>query len=376
MPTIEDYAIILNNTGAKILISEDAASWVYARTSESKEVVRLYKDCSNENYARLKNKKFICAHLQNFGTAFESEEIYSITLEQGTLYTLEKRMRGINLSTIFAENRQLAAQLYIQAAQAVHALLAHDFFPIFTWGSFIAEQIRKSLVKNKPLLLSKHLDIGPKDVQLLSQAIRTNLSQIPEFSFIHGNLSMDSCLVDQQHNTIASIVNFGEDSVVGDARLDFAYLLFYTEISEQHRRRLATIEITTFIKQKYGDAVIPIINIYRIYLALTVVANEAHQEWALKSLACWQAILKANYIWQPISYHPPMVNHFRLRNKKEPDLEKNEAIRVAPLVIQQRPSTLSEQTITSTKMACIKEEGAEFYEEEELKHDGPPTLKW
>lgn len=257
--------------------------------------------------------------LQHFYNALDSAavtlslpHIEQITVEDGVVVTIEKRLHGTRLTdhlpSLASGQFELATRNYVAAAQEISHIRVQpdlDRYKLFDedrhsrrtqgdWHTFLSRQIADKVLSLRPYFA--------RDVTLFSTKLaRINqiLAQpyLGDYQLIHGDFFPGNLLVDETLKATA-LLDFGLMTMVGDPLFDIAtgWVLFdmYDELNQGVRERLLPI-----VLEKLGEEVRG--RLYRYVLIYSLLSantysptcEDGHYQWCVANLnedMLWQGV--------------------------------------------------------------------------------------
>lgn len=239
------------------------------------EVIKIYPKSSQKYLESLKNlqHRIAEAHLP-----YSTPIIERIGEVEGIFYSVEKRLVGQNLETLFSklneEQQFQALEQYLAALKPLRSIQVHDlpFGQILdtptavhssSWKTFLLDKLHQKLETSHEKMTQDVVHF-PQKLQTLENMIEKMLEVEPEKSFIHGDYYLNNVLADELLN-IRAMLDISEHSCIGDYRLDVAninFLPLHTAVTAKH---LAFARATVI--REYGENIVPYIDLYGFYYA-------------------------------------------------------------------------------------------------------------
>ncbi|NKB71018.1 MAG: phosphotransferase [Candidatus Latescibacteria bacterium] len=182
-------------------------------------------------------------HLEGYTFSFQYPRIYDIRAHQGTPYTIEAKLPGRPMadvcSQVSAATRQRILQNYLNALSELAAieLVDRDFGGLIpstvwstaeSWQGFLRGQLDISL-RHIGSRLAEALPDFRHTISRLEALIDGPLSWERK-SLVHGDAYPGNILIDA-NGQIATILDFGRHTLLGDPRIDIAIAIELTEMA-------------------------------------------------------------------------------------------------------------------------------------------------
>lgn len=239
------------------------------------DVIKIYSKSSQEYLESLQSlqHRIAGAHLP-----YRTPVITGIGEVGGIFYSVEKRLVGQNLETLFSklkgEQQFQALAQYLAALMPLRSIEVHDLpfgqildnstaLHFASWKTFLLNKLHQKLETSREKMTQDVVNFQHK-LHTLENMIEEMLVVEPEKSFIHGDYYLNNVLADESFNILA-MLDISEHSCVGDFRLDVAninFLPLHTAITPEH----IDFARSTVI-QEYGEDIIPYIDLYGFYYA-------------------------------------------------------------------------------------------------------------
>jgi aminoglycoside phosphotransferase (APT) family kinase protein len=283
----------LNIQNARLL-GEGIEAWIYAL--DRNRVVRIYKCYTPQLRAELTKLQafYDSLHFQKVG--FALPKILSIQEIDGILFTIDRRLTGIQLGRALAEQTPRQAQQFLQSYITLANDIAklHEPFPYFgeilqenplrqaTWPEFIIQKTVLSYQTAKTQL--DHDAPGLEEILAYIKHEVANLN--PSAQLVHGDFNAMNVLVD--HGALQALADFSSLTLAGDPRMDLASAVIGFLEGEDGMRKEDGEFIMTLLVDNYGDEIRHLIHLYRMYYALVFASycketDPRTYAWALRT---------------------------------------------------------------------------------------------
>lgn len=293
---------IKENLGIKEadLLGKGVESVVYKYRKD--KVVRILKDT---NIGYLDSLKKLQESINNSGLSVKTPQIINIGVYKETVYSIEKRFEGENLSKIIDsftdQQKGLAVLNYFNVLPEFSKVKVNNYkfgqllntkdkISEDEWSEFLNKKVRQKtdLVKNQ---LIKDVANFEKKLGVFEKIASTKLTNIDK-NLVHGDYFYDNVMVNNKQE-ITGVLDFsGWTTVVGDFRLDVAGSIIFLEHSEKFIKYQK--ELTEIAKERSGEDIEWFIDFYRIYYCLFLSDSYLYlkplYKWCVKNL-------NDKYIW-------------------------------------------------------------------------------
>ena len=242
-------------------LSDDEAIRVFPEMSLSyvSELVALY--------ARLRRNHF----------SFQCPCIHDVRTHNGVPYTVETRLPGRPTEAcrgVDVDGRRRILRNYVNAVRELAAVEADDvdfgglipstvWLIARTWEEFLRCQLSASLHRVGSRLSTEIPDFQQTVGRL--ESLFEGPMRWERKSLVHGDAFPHNILIGE-HGEVATILDFGRDTLVGDPRLDVAIAIELTEIAG------FTPEDTAYLRQQLPGKPAEV-NAYRAYTAILLAAR-------------------------------------------------------------------------------------------------------
>jgi len=276
-------------------LGKGVESFVYIYGT-SKKVVRILKE-GGIDY--LKSLRKLQELISRSGISVKTPLITDVGEFNGTIYTLEERIEGQNLSKIFDSYDNKQKEIVIKDYFDLLTELTKVDVRNFEFGQIVNTKDKISddkwptflykKVKQKTDLVREQLE---KDVLnfegklgVFSRFMDTKFDSV-EKNLVHGDYFYDNVMANSEPK-ITGILDFsGWTTVVGDFRLDVCGAIIFLEHSEKFVKYQQVL--IGVAKQRYGTDIEWFIDFYRIYYSLFLSDSYLYlrplYDWCIKNL--------------------------------------------------------------------------------------------
>ena len=216
---------------------EDA--WAFALSDT--EAIRVFPHASKSFVSEL-----VCLYerLQGHSFSFQCPRIHEVRVHEGIVYTIEARLPGRPMGEfcrqVDGEARRRVLRNYLGALRELGeveigdcdfgGLSASAVWPTAgTWREFLRRALETSWRQVGPGLTEECPDLR-RTVSRLEALIEEDQMNWDRKSLVHGDAYPGNVLVDDDGD-VATILDFGRYSLVGDPRLDVAIAIELTEMA-------------------------------------------------------------------------------------------------------------------------------------------------
>lgn len=260
--------------GESDFLGKGVESFVYAYGNN--QVVRILKIGDLND---LKSLQKIQELISTYGLSIKTPLIREVKEFNGTTYTIEGRIGGLNLSKIFDTyddgQKEKAMKDYFDFIDELKIVDVRNFEfgqiidtkdKLFgsSWQDFLLKKVQQ-----KTDLVKEHLEKDVPDfkskLRIFTRLIDIRLGGVKK-NLVHGDYFYDNMMANSEAR-ITGILDFsGWTSVVGDFRLDVCGAIVFLEHSEKFIKYQKLL--TELAKRKYGKDIEWFIDFYRIYYSL------------------------------------------------------------------------------------------------------------
>jgi hypothetical protein len=255
------------------LIGKGGEGYVFAFGNE--QVLKVYPK-TNRTY--LESLKKLQEQISQGQLPYATPLIEQIGEVNGTYYTIEKRLEGKNLETIFSTlsstDQELVLEKYLAALKPLRGIpidYSHfgqlldtpDSLHSDSWGKFLLSKLHQKLLPTKERLTQDVPSLSRK-ITTLEAMIQKWLAINPEKKLVHGDYYLNNVLVNEEHE-ITSVLDFSVHTSVGDYRLDVANINFLPlciGVTKQHFEIAKRLVI-----KEHGEEILPYLDLYGFYYA-------------------------------------------------------------------------------------------------------------
>jgi len=279
-----------------ILLGKGGEGWIYEYGDDA---LKVYPRNSDMQY--LKNVQAFQGTLAKHQFSFDIPQIYEVGQVDGILYTVEKRLRGIQMDKkiigMNTQDRQKIYRSYYDAIRQVNAVTFPDLpygqiiqtaesVTADSWTDFLVQVLDQKVAKTHETLRESVLDCDKK-VELFKQLIQKHLISTQK-NLVHCDYFLNNVLVDDDL-AISAVLDFSLHAAVGDPRLDIAGVLTWNEIDPNVQRQDYTF-LYDRAKKDYGDDIGTYTDLYLLFSSF-YFADMDDPSFSIKNLndaAIWE----------------------------------------------------------------------------------------
>ncbi|PIY80816.1 MAG: hypothetical protein COY80_00890 [Candidatus Pacebacteria bacterium CG_4_10_14_0_8_um_filter_42_14] len=239
------------------------------------KVVKIYKESSEAYLEKLQSFQ---QRISKANLPYQTPLIESIGLFEGTFYSIENKLEGQNLETVFAKlsekQQSLALTNYLAALEPLKEIFVDDLpygqvldtpkaLTSNSWKQYILNKLEQKLEFTREKLQQDVVNFSLK-LETLKKMINSMLSTNPEKNFVHGDYYFTNVLVNEAFE-ITAVLDINEHTCVGDHRLDIANINFLSlcdNVMPGHIKQAKQL-----IVEKNGSEIVPYIDLYGFYYA-------------------------------------------------------------------------------------------------------------
>lgn len=230
---------ILRYEGVDDPIFLGAGEDAYAFALSDSEAIRIFPAASTNSVSEL---VYLYERLQEHSFSFQYPRIYDVRTHKDIVYTIEAKLPGRPMGEICREvdanARRRILRNYLNAIRELASVEMNDrdfgglipstvWLTAKTWEEFLHRQLETSL-RNIGSWLSEEFPDLRHTVSRLEALIDGQIS-LERKSLVHGDGYPGNILIDDD-GEVATILDFGRYSLVGDPRLDVAIAIELTEM--------------------------------------------------------------------------------------------------------------------------------------------------
>ncbi|MXY44048.1 MAG: aminoglycoside phosphotransferase family protein [Dehalococcoidia bacterium] len=211
----------------------------YVFVLSDSEAIRIFPAASTDFVSEL---VYLYERLQEYSFSFQYPRIYDVRTHKGIVYTIEAKLSGRPMGEVCrAVDENARRRILRNYLNAIHELAAvemsdRDFGGLIpsavwptakTWEEFLRRQLETSL-RNIGSRLSEEFPDLRHTVSRLEALIDDQISWERK-SLVHGDGYPGNILIDDD-GKVATILDFGRYTLVGDPRIDVAIAIELTEM--------------------------------------------------------------------------------------------------------------------------------------------------
>lgn len=254
---------------------EDAYAFVFSDS----EVIRIFPEASSDYVSELAG---LYDHLRGHSFSFKCPRIYDVRTCKGIAYTIEARLPGRPMPEVCrnldGSMRQQVLRNYLESIRELATVEMNDcpfgglihstiWLTGKTWEEFLRLQLEMSLRTIGSRLAGDFPGLH-RSVSRLETMIDGPM-RWERKSLVHGDVYPENVLV-ADDGEVATVLDFGRHTLVGDPRLDIAIAIEFTEMAQGF-----VPEDTVFLREvSDGDPMTS--NAYRAYAAILLAAECSH----------------------------------------------------------------------------------------------------
>lgn len=248
----------------------------YAFALSDREVIRIFPEVLPGFVSELAD---FYERLREHPFSFQCPRIYDVRTYKGIVYTIEKKLPGRPMGEVLRDvdrnARQRILRNYLNAVLELGAVEMNDcdfgglvpstvWLTGKTWEEFLRTQLEASLRRIGSRLAVEFLDFR-RSVSRIEAMIDGPMNWERK-SLVHGDAYPGNVLISED-GEVATILDFGRHTLVGDPRLDIAIAVELTEMEAGF-----TPEDTAYLRGLIDDEPVAA-NVYRAYTAILLAAE-------------------------------------------------------------------------------------------------------
>lgn len=272
---LTEFQPVLNhfNISQDQLIGKGGEGYVF--NLDDKRVIKIYKKSSQPYLEEL--QKFQ-QKISKTNLPYQTPLIEKIGTINNIHYTIEARLEGENLESVFAKlsakQQEVALSNYIDAIKPLEnidvtnykfgqVLKTSSFLQSDTWKEFLLNKLDQKLESTKERL-NEDVNNFHLKLKTLKEMINTKLSIDPKKSFVHGDYYLNNVLVNDKLQ-ITTVLDISDHTCVGDHKLDVANINFLSLCDNITPKHISFVR--DLIIADYGEEIIPYLDLYGFYYA-------------------------------------------------------------------------------------------------------------
>lgn len=256
----------------------------YAFALSSQEAIRIFPAASPDFVAELAQ---LYETLQGHSFSFSYPQVYDVRTHGGIAYTIERRLPGREMGEVCREmdkhTRQRILQNYLNAIRelAMVEIDERDFGGLIpssvwlqtkTWEEFLRRQLEAALQKVSAPLTKEFPDLHRLMARLEAQI--DGPLRWERKSLVHGDAYPNNVLIGAD-GEVATLLDFGRHTLLGDPRLDIAIAIELTELAG------FAAEDTVYLRSSIDEDPVAA-NACRAYTAILLAAEYRRDERILR----------------------------------------------------------------------------------------------
>ncbi|WP_117170126.1 aminoglycoside phosphotransferase family protein [Paraliobacillus sediminis] len=310
MTKINTNSMILDkyNVTKSDLLGSGMEADVYAY--DTNEILKLYNDMSD--ISKQNSLKTFYSNLNSSSLSYELPYIYDTFVESNTLVTIEKRIQGSNLQSVFSDmnyteqnkmmETYLNATIELKSVKIKYNLEGFTLFndnqvplvKINSWFDLLKELILKKQKVLEPYFKEDVVNYDAKVDQLVE---KLSSGYEGEYALIHGDFYPGNLMVNKS-GLVTGLIDFGLMTMYGDNLFDIAigWVCFdmYNELNANIYERYLNIIIST-LGEDVRKRLYFYVLIYSYISANFYSRNckDGHYQWCVKNLnnkLYWEAL--------------------------------------------------------------------------------------
>lgn len=254
-----------------VLLGKGGEGWIYEHGNDA---LKVYPHTSDKQY--LKNIQAFQKVLAEQHFPFDVPQIYEIGEVEGVLYTVEKRLQGIQMDKkiigMSVPDRQRLYRNYYDAIRQVNTVTFPDLsygqiiqtpdsITSNSWTDFLIQVLDKKVVKTQESMRRSVSDFHRK-VELFATLINQHLVSTQK-NLVHCDYFLNNVLV-LDDLSISAVLDFSAHATVGDPRLDIAGVLTWNEIDPNVKPE-DYMFLYDIAKKDYGDDIQTYADLYLLF---------------------------------------------------------------------------------------------------------------
>jgi aminoglycoside phosphotransferase len=253
------------------LLGHGGEGWIYEYGNDA---LKIYVRNSDKQY--LKNIQLFQSNLKKQHFTFDIPQIYEIGEVDGILYTIEKRLQGVQMDKkiigMSTPDRQKLYRSYYDAIRQVNAVTFSNLpygqiiktpesITSDSWTDFLVRVLDQKMVKTQDKMRLSVSDFDKK-INLFKLLIQKHLVSTQK-NLVHCDYFLNNVLVNDDL-AISAVLDFSVHAAVGDPRLDIAGVLTWNGIDPNIKPEDYTF-LYAIAKKDYGDDVSRFADLYLLY---------------------------------------------------------------------------------------------------------------
>lgn len=247
----------------------------------------------------LTERKQFYEQINHSGLSFATPLIHEIGTDQGTFYTLERKLSGVRGDLFYLQadpsvKKSLLTQYFAILGELLKVEITGNYGEVLSgpsgkttvtsWTEFLwikLEQTKDRCLSHKDHDIS---DIEPVFARYIRDVLPT-LDPAPRKHLVHGDLFLENVLVNAD-GTITALLDFGPLTVVGDHLMDVAGLVYFSGVCEGIDMEVQD-QLEAMASEVYSQDM-DIIKAYLLYYCLLFINSKSYDprtyEWCKSNL--------------------------------------------------------------------------------------------
>lgn len=254
-----------------VLLGKGGEGWIYEYGNNA---LKVYPRTSDVQY--LKNIQALQNVLAQQHFSFDVPQTYEIGEAEGILYSIEKRLQGVQMDKkiigISTPERQRLYRNYYDAIRQIHAVSFPDLpygqiiktsesITSDSWAEFLIRKLDQKVAKTQDSM-QESVSNFDKKVMLFKTLIKQHLVSTQK-NLVHCDYFLNNVLVNDDLS-ISAVLDFSAHAAVGDPRLDIAGVLTWNEIDPNVKPE-DYLFLYDVAKKDYGDNIGMYADLYLLF---------------------------------------------------------------------------------------------------------------
>jgi len=254
-----------------VLLGKGGEGWIYEYGGDA---LKIYPRNTDKQY--LKNIQAFQSVLAEQHFPFNTPQIFTVGEVDGILYTVEKRLQGVQMDKMMigmsTVDRQRLYRNYYDAIRQVNTVMFPDLpygqiiqtpesITSNSWTDFLIQTLDQKRIKTQDSMRRSVTDFDKK-VELFKSLIQHHLMSTQK-NLVHCDYFLNNVLVNDDLS-ISAVFDFSAHTAVGDPKLDIAGVLTWNEI-DPNAKPEDYMFLYDVAKKDYGDDIEMYADLYLLF---------------------------------------------------------------------------------------------------------------